>query len=91
MDYYLSYQAFKDRGYPISFVKNENNKVRALSQSGTKIFSGIQMWNLEEAHLIEALEAAYDSDADDVLYYCYGWAEIKLFHAVREWNKHRVR
>lgn len=89
--YELTYQSFKDRGYPISFVKNENDKVRALSQSGTKIFSGIQMWNIEQDQLIEALEAAHSSDADEVLYYCYGWADIELFQAVGDYNKSRVR
>ena len=89
--YELTYQSFKDRGYPISFVKNENDKVRALSQSGTKIFSGIQMWNIEQDQLIEALEAAHGSDADEVLYYCYGWADIELFQAVGDYNKSRVR
>ncbi|MBS4194237.1 hypothetical protein [Lederbergia citri] len=91
LQYNISYETFKENGYPISFVKNENDKVRALSEANTHIFSGIQMWNIEENHLIEALEAAKNSEADDVLYYCYGWANEKLFHTVGKWNKTKMK
>ncbi|MCR2822826.1 hypothetical protein [Lederbergia panacisoli] len=85
--YNISYESFKEEGYPISFVKNENDKVRELSVPNTHIFSGIQMWNIDEEPLIEALEAAEKSEANNVLYYCYGWADEHLFHAVGKWNK----
>ncbi|MBS4199252.1 hypothetical protein KHA93_06235 [Bacillus sp. FJAT-49732] len=90
LQYNISYKAFKENGYLISFVKNENDKVRELSEPNTHIFSGIQMWNIEEDHLIEALEAAEESEADGVLYYCYGWADEKLFHTVGKWYKSKL-
>jgi len=82
MDYSLSYAEFQERGYPIRFVKNENDKVRELSAPGTKIFSGVQMWNISPEDLKLAIEAAKESAADDILYYCYGWADEELFDAV---------
>lgn len=39
------------------------------------------MWNLPPAALLEAINAAEQSDCDDLLYYCYGWAEQSLFDA----------
>ena len=89
LNYELSYESFKRKGYPLEFIKNENDKVRELSQPGTKIFSGIQMWNIGPEDLFEAIVAARASAADDVLYYCYGWAETELFRAVGEWNRLR--
>lgn len=86
LEYDLSYATFQQKGYPIEFVRNENDKVRALSNPGTKIFSGVQMWNIGPADLKLAIQAARESAADDVLYYCYGWAQKELFQAVGETN-----
>ncbi|XID90316.1 hypothetical protein ACF3MZ_17380 [Paenibacillaceae bacterium WGS1546] len=82
LDYDLSYSTFRQKGYPIEFVRNENDKARTLSAPGTKIFSGVQMWNLSPDDLKLAVLAARASEADDVLYYCYGWADEELFDAV---------
>lgn len=79
LDYDLSYREFQQKGYPIRFIGEENGKVRALSAPGTQIYSGVQMWNLPAQELAEAIIAAKASDADDVIYYCYGWAEEELF------------
>ncbi|MGF1749675.1 hypothetical protein [Vibrio cionasavignyae] len=87
MPYELTYSQFKEFGYPISFVKDMNNHVRIESQPGTFIFSGIQMWNLEADELIEAVKAANSSEANALLYYCYGWAGDDLFEAVSHFNK----
>src|SRR6185312_17540421 len=65
LQYNISYETFKENGYPISFVKNENDKVRELSEQNTHIFIGIQMWNINEEPLIEALEAAVKSEANN--------------------------
>lgn len=82
LDYTLTYQNFKEKGYPLHFVRNENNIARRLSQPGTQIYSGIQMWNISTEDLLEAVEEAKMSDADQLIYYCYGWAEIKHFEAI---------
>lgn len=82
MNYPLSYEAFRRDGFPLRFVADENRKARALSKPGTRIFSGVQMWNLHPDELKLALGEALASDADDVLYYCYGWADEDLFDAV---------
>ncbi|MDF2717092.1 MAG: hypothetical protein K0R28_4017 [Paenibacillus sp.] len=82
MQYPISYETFRQNGFPIEFVGNENSKARSLSQPGTFIFSGIQMWNLCSDELIRAIDEAGRSEADDVLYYCYGWADTELFEAV---------
>lgn len=87
LPYDLSYAAFKQSGFPISFVKEQNDRVRELSQAGTFIFSGIQMWNLPPDELIQAVRAAKASACDDLLYYCYGWADQALFDAVGENEK----
>lgn len=81
LPYDISYQQFKAEGFPIEFVKQQNNLVREKSQPGTFIYSGIQMWNLPPEALLEAIHAAEQSDCDDLLYYCYGWAEQSLFDA----------
>lgn len=81
MPYSISYAQFRRQGFPIEFVRAENERVRALSQPGTFIFSGVQMWNLTPAELLEAISAARASEADDILYYCYGWAEDELMDA----------
>ncbi len=81
LPYDISYQRFKAEGFPIEFVKQQNNLVREKSQPGTFIYSGIQMWNLSAEALLEAINAAEQSDCDDLLYYCYGWAEQSLFDA----------
>lgn len=82
MDYRISYEQFKKYGFPIEFVGVENDKARSLSQPGTFIFSGIQMWNLSPGELVLAIDEAVRSAADDVLYYCYGWADTELFDVV---------
>lgn len=84
LPYALSYEDFKASGFPISFVKEQNDRVRQLSQKGTFIFSGIQMWNLPPEQLLEAVRAAEASACDDLLYYCYGWADQALFDAIGE-------
>ena len=87
LPYDLTYAAFKASGFPIRFVKEQNDRVRQLSQPGTFIFSGIQMWNLPPDQLIEAVRAAKASACDDLLYYCYGWADQPLFDAIGEEEK----
>ncbi|MET3703784.1 hypothetical protein [Citrobacter sp. UYEF32] len=84
LPYALSYKDFQASGFPISFVKEQNDRVRQLSQEGTFIFSGIQMWNLPPEQLLEAVRAAEASACDDLLYYCYGWADQALFDAIGE-------
>ena len=86
-NYQLSYEEFKQSGYPLEFIRDENNKVRRLSQPGTFIFSGIQMWNIRSEELHAAIEEARASEADDVLYYCYGWADTESFQNIGEWNR----
>jgi len=87
LDYDITYASFKEKGYPIQFVTRENDKVRELAQPGTEIYSGIQMWNISSADLIEAVTAAKASKADHPLYYCYGWAEEEHFSAIGQWNR----
>ncbi len=82
LPYTITYRQFKADGFPIEFVKQQNDIVRERSQPGTFIYSGIQMWNLSASALQEAIHAAESSDCDDLLYYCYGWAEQSLFDAV---------
>lgn len=87
LPYDLTYAGFKQSGFPIHFVKEQNDRVRQLSQPGTFIFSGIQMWNLPPDELLDAVHAAKASACDDLLYYCYGWADQALFDAVGEEEK----
>ena len=87
MPYELTYQKFKQSGYPIAFVKDMNDHVRQLSQPGTHIFSGIQMWNLPASELLAAIKAANTSECNALLYYCYGWAGDDLFDAVSQFNE----
>ncbi|WP_159566019.1 hypothetical protein [Budvicia diplopodorum] len=82
LPYEISYEYFKAQGFPIAFVKHQNDIVRQQSQPGTFIFSGIQMWNIDPQNLIDAVNAAKLSACDDLLYYCYGWATEELFNAV---------
>ncbi|SHE49328.1 hypothetical protein SAMN05444392_101703 [Seinonella peptonophila] len=77
-----TYQEFKRFGFPIQFVQAENLKARILSQPGTFIYSGIQMWNISNEHLSEAIQAGRSSEADDLIYYCYGWAELRHFKVI---------
>jgi len=81
VDYGLSYERFRAGGFPISLVADQNARVRELSAPGTYIYSGVQMWNLPPEELFEAAVASYASDADDVIYYCYGWAASELIGA----------
>ncbi|MDF2660247.1 MAG: hypothetical protein K0Q94_3038 [Paenibacillus sp.] len=81
MSYPITYEQFVRQGFPIEFVGIENDKVRRQSQPGTYIFSGIQMWNLSTEELTQAIGEARRSAADDLLYYCYGWAGEELFDA----------
>ncbi|WP_167133158.1 hypothetical protein [Paramicrobacterium chengjingii] len=83
LPYPLSYAEFTADGFPIEFVRDQNDLVRRKSAPGTRIFSGVQMWNLPPENLVDAICAAEESAADDVLYYCYGWATDDLFEAVR--------
>lgn len=86
LPYDLSYATFKQEGFPIQFVADQNNIVRAQSAPGTRIFSGIQMWNLTPHNLIQAIQAGESSAADDLLYYCYGWATDDLFDAIQTYR-----
>ncbi|MGG3279085.1 hypothetical protein [Paenibacillus solani] len=83
LPYDLSYKTFKAEGFPIEFVADQNNIVREKSAPDTRIFSGIQMWNLTPENLLEAIHAGERSAADDLLYYCYGWATDDLFEAIQ--------
>lgn len=83
MSYPITYEQFRRHGFPIEFVGIENDKVRKQSRPGTYIFSGVQMWNLRPEELVQAIEEARRSAADDLLYYCYGWADKELFEAAR--------
>ncbi|WP_017755363.1 hypothetical protein [Calidifontibacillus oryziterrae] len=85
--YKLSFTDFKNKGFPIKFVHDENKQVRKLSQPNTKIYSGIQMWNIENEDLINAIKEAKNSQADDIIYYCYGWAEDSHFETVSSINR----
>ncbi len=89
LPYDLNYSTFKEQGFPIEFVKHQNNLVRKLSQPETYIYSGIQMWNLPPEQLIEAVDAAERSDCNDLLYYCYGWAEHSLFEAIAKYSHNK--
>lgn len=80
--YDISYIDFKLRGFPIKFVRDENDHARRLSHRNTQIYSGIQMWNIDVEDLIYAIQEAKHSKADDLIYYCYGWADDKHFKAV---------
>jgi len=81
LSFALTYAQFQARGFPIEFVRQQNDDARRLSEPGTFIYSGIQMWNLEPAELLDAVAAADASACDDVIYYCYGWADDVLFDA----------
>lgn len=85
--YPISYQQFRRSGYPIRFVSDENSKARRLTQPETQIYSGIQMWNINDADLQEAIQAAKNSSADDLIYYCYGWAELRHFQVVKAFHQ----
>jgi len=87
LPYELTYEAFKSSGFPIQFVADQNNTVREKSAPGTRIFSGIQMWNISPGNLIEAVQAGESSAADDLLYYCYGWAGDELFEAIQSYRE----
>ena len=81
LPYALTYEQFRTRGFPIEFVRDQNDRVRQLSQPGTRVYSGIQMWNVRPAELLDAIDAADASGCDDVIYYSYGWADEVLFDA----------
>ncbi len=81
LDYGQTYAQFRADGFPIRLVADQNRLVRKGSRAGTYIYSGVQMWNLPPDELRRAAVAAYESDADDVIYYCYGWAATELFDA----------
>lgn len=81
LDYGQTYAQFRADGFPIRLVEDQNRRARDESRAGTYIYSGVQMWNLPPDELHRAAVAAYASDADDVIYYCYGWAATDLFGA----------
>lgn len=85
--YKITYEEFKRSGFPIKFIADENTKVRKASHPSTKIYSGIQMWNIEDNDLISAIRETQKSQADDLIYYCYGWAEDKHFKAASSLNR----
>ncbi|MGE7057087.1 hypothetical protein ACQKI4_31520, partial [Paenibacillus glucanolyticus] len=87
LPYDLTYEMFKQEGFPIQFVADQNNKVRSLSDPNTRIYSGIQMWNISPQNLIEAVQAGENSAADELLYYCYGWAADELFEALQTYRE----
>lgn len=88
LDYGQSYAQFRADGFPIRLVEDQNRMVREQSRPGTFIYSGVQMWNPPPEELRRAAVAAYTSDADDVIYYCYGWAGTELF-GVSNGARHR--
>ena len=88
LPYDLSYSSFKADGFPISFVGEQNDLARRRAAPHTRIFSGIQMWNTTPGLLVDAVRAAERSNADDLLYYCYGWASDDLFDAIQELRDH---
>ncbi|GAE08307.1 hypothetical protein JCM10914_4597 [Paenibacillus sp. JCM 10914] len=87
LPYDLSYETFKQEGFPIEFVADQNNIVRELSDPAIRIYSGIQMWNVSPNNLIEAIKAGERSAADELLYYCYGWAGDELFDAIQSYRE----
>lgn len=80
LDYDMTYAEFRQDGFPSRFVGDQNARARETSTPGTEVFSGVQMWNLPPEELRVTAEKAYRT-ADDVIYYCYGWAATDLFGA----------
>lgn len=81
LDYGQTYAEFRADGFPIRLVEDQNRRARDESRPGTYVYSGVQMWNLPPDELHRAAVATYASAADDVIYYCYGWAATDLFGA----------
>lgn len=77
IDQKLSYEVFKQDGYTIDFILQENEKVRKLSQTGTVIYSGTQIWNIDQDALVQSINTSRQSEADHLIYYCYGWAKLE--------------
>lgn len=91
LDYGQTYADFRAHGFPIRLVSDQNALVRRSATPGTYVWSGVQMWNLPREELWEAAVASYASAADDVIYYCYGWAADDLFgvtNGAREEGRH---
>lgn len=80
IDYGLTFAQFRAGGFPIALVADQNRRVRELATPDTFVWSGVQMWNLPPGEVLAAIRAA-DASADDVIYYCYGWAADELFGA----------
>jgi len=76
LPYNQTYSDFVANGFPISFVREQNQAARLLSHPNTVIHSGVQIWNISSDDVIEATREAKLSVADDWIYYCYGWAEL---------------
>ena len=80
VDYGITLAQFRAAGFPLCLVQDQNRRVRESSAPDTFIWSGVQLWNVPAAEAFSAAQAAYAS-ADDVIYYCYGWATYDLFGA----------
>jgi len=88
IDQSITYQTIKRKGYNIDFIIQENEKVRLLSQPGTTIYSGVQMWNINEKDFIDTIRNTRQSAADAIIYYCYGWADLSHFKMISEQMNH---
>lgn len=80
--YALSFEKFKNLGFPADFVGRETGIAKQAFGPGKQIFSGIQIWNTPMEEIDKACDSAIRGHADGFFFYCYGWAELKALKAI---------
>lgn len=79
----VTFAHYEQRGLPVSFVA-EQTKWGKDAFRHNKIFTGIQIWDIPESEIQEAIQAAWDGGADGLFFYCYGWASLSALDQIGE-------
>lgn len=77
----ISFQEYQEKGLPVSFVADQTRWGKERF-GRSKIFTGIQIWDIPEEEIKDTIAQALQGGADGLFFYCYGWATLKALDSL---------
>jgi hypothetical protein len=84
-----SFGEFRERGLDPAFITQETEFLAHLLGDRSHPVAGIQIWQVGEAGVHEALQAAANARPRGIILHCYGWATDAEMHAAGSWLRSR--
>lgn len=77
-----SFAGFQQAGFHTEFVTEETLRARA-ELGDVPLIAGLQIWNVSESEVEEAVRAALKAKPHGIIYYNYGWAPFANMERAR--------